>query len=46
VTLPPSRDPDGVPAGRLALWAIIAVLILGGIYLSFRYQAEVTPLLG
>ena len=46
VTQPPSRDPDGVSPGRLALWAIVAALVLVGIYLYFRHQAKITPLLG
>lgn len=42
---PPSSD-DGIPIGRLAIWAVIAAVLAFGIYLYFRYEAAMTPLLG
>lgn len=46
VSTPPSRDPERVPVGRLALWAVLAAVVLAGLYLYFRHQAKITPLLG
>jgi hypothetical protein len=46
VQTPPSRDPERVPIGRLALWAVLAAVVLAGLYLYFRHQAKITPLVG
>ncbi len=38
-------EPEVVPASRLVPWAVVAVLILAGIVLYFRYGPLMTPLL-
>ena len=43
---PDSRDPERVPAGRLALWGVLVAIVLLGIYLYFRHGREITPLMG
>ena len=46
---PPSEKsaPDEtIPLARLALWAVIAAVLAFGVYLYFRYEAEMLPLLG
>jgi hypothetical protein len=40
---PPSDD--GIPIGRLAVWAVIAAVLAFGLYLFFRYGRDMTPLL-
>ena len=42
---PPSDD-DSIPIGRLAVWAVIAAVLAFGIYLYFRYERGMIPLLG
>ena len=42
---PPPPPPDRVPFGRLIPWVILAVLLICGLVLYFRYGTRVTPLL-
>ena len=41
---PPSDD--GIPIGRLAVWAVLAAVLAFGIYLFFRFGRDMSPLLG
>ncbi|HEY5219752.1 MAG TPA: hypothetical protein VIJ16_08080 [Gemmatimonadaceae bacterium] len=38
-------ETDVFPLSRIVLWAVIGLLILGGLALYFRYNHFVTPLL-
>ena len=42
---PPEND-DDVPFMRLAWWAVLATVLVIGIWLYFRYEGSMTPLLG
>ena len=44
---PPSpyeEDDDSIPRGRLAAWAVLALVIVLGLYLYFRFQPGIVPL--
>ena len=44
---PPSpydEDDDTIPIGRLAAWGVLALVLLVGIYLYFRYQPGILTL--
>jgi hypothetical protein len=44
----PPNDPrhGGVPTTRVVLWSIVALALLLGLYLYFRFGQSVTPVLG
>jgi hypothetical protein len=42
----PSTSDDGIPVGRLAVWVVLAAVLAFGLYLYFRYERDMTPLLG
>ncbi len=39
-----NKPSSGVSPGRLALWGLIAVLLVAGVALYFRRGADVTPM--
>jgi hypothetical protein len=44
---PPSRyddEDETIPIGRLAAWGVLALVLLVGLYLYFRYQPGIVPL--
>ena len=44
---PPSpydEEDDTIPLGRLAVWGVLALVLLAGIYLYFRYQPGIVPM--
>lgn len=44
---PPSRfddDDESIPVGRLAAWVVLALVLVIGIYLYFRYQPGIVPM--
>ena len=43
---PTPPEPEGVPYGRLAVWIVLGVVLLIGVYLYFRYESNITPLIG
>lgn len=46
MTSPTPQRPNGVPTGRILTWTIVALLVLIGVYLYFRYGRDVAPVLG
>jgi hypothetical protein len=40
---PPDPPPDG--AARLLPWLVVAVAVLAGVVLAFRYGPRITPLI-
>lgn len=46
-TPPPRYDDDAddsIPVGRLAAWGVLALVLIVGIYLYFRYQPGIVPM--
>ena len=46
---PQSEKPppdEAIPLARLAMWAVLAAVLAFGVYLYFRYEAEMIPLHG
>jgi hypothetical protein len=43
---PTPPEPEGVPFGRLAVWIVLAAVLLVGVYLYYRYESNITPLIG
>lgn len=41
----PEPETEVFPASRIALWAFVGLLILGGLALYFRFGRFMTPLL-
>ena len=44
---PPSpydEEDDSIPVGRLAAWGVLAIVLVIGIYLYFRYQPGIVPM--
>ena len=37
-------DPNDIPAARLVRWLAVALLVLGAVWLYFRYGLRVPPL--
>lgn len=46
MTLPTDPRPGGVPPMRIVLWSLVAIALLLGLYLYFRYGQSVAPVLG
>ena len=49
MTTPPPPSPyddedETIPIGRLAAWGLLALVLLVGLYLYFRYQPGIVPL--
>jgi len=49
MTTPPPPSPyddedDSIPVGRLAAWGVLALVLVVGIYLYFRYQPGIVPM--
>jgi hypothetical protein len=49
MTTPPPPSPyddedETIPIGRLAAWGVLALVLLVGLYLYFRYQPGIVPL--
>jgi len=40
------NEDDEIPFMRLAAWAVLAVVLAFGIWLYFRYEGLMTPLIG
>lgn len=38
------QDDDAIPVGRLAAWGVLAVVLVLGLFLYFRYQPGIAPL--
>ena len=43
---PPNDPRQGVPTTRVVLWSIVALALLLGLYLYFRFGQSVAPVLG
>ena len=41
---PVSDEDDSIPIGRLAAWGVLALVLLVGIYLYFRFESGIIPL--
>ena len=41
---PMAPDPHDLPAARLVRWLAVAALILGAVWLYFRYGVRIAPL--
>ena len=41
---PYDEDDDTIPLGRLAAWGVLALVLVAGLYLYFRYQPGIVPL--
>lgn len=46
MTTPAPPHDDDIPRGRLFLWTLIALVLIAGVYLYFRYDDRIIPLLG
>ncbi len=45
MTTPTPPQDDDIPRGRLILWTLIALVVVAGVYLYFRYDDRIIPLL-
>ncbi len=45
-TSDPSLEDEPVPVRRVLLWSIVAILIVVGIVLYFRFERQLTPIVG
>lgn len=43
---PDSHDTERTPTARIVFWAVVAVVVLAGIALYFKYSGALAPLLG
>jgi hypothetical protein len=41
-----SSDDDAAPRRRVLLWALVAAAIVVGLVLYFKYERQITPLIG
>jgi hypothetical protein len=41
-----SSDAAAVPRRRVLLWALVAAAIVVGVVLYFKYERQITPLIG
>jgi hypothetical protein len=39
-------DTEKVPFTRLSMWMALGVVLVAGLYLYFRYAAQIVPILG
>lgn len=46
VSLPDRSSPGRVPLRRVALWLLIAAVLIAGLVFFFRYADSVSPVLG
>lgn len=46
LTSPPPPPDDRTPTGRLIMWTVIALVLVFGVILYFRFDHRITPLVG